>query len=332
LKLDSVRDLTHTLKQKVFEQLSLSAQDAATFGLPSGRIADFDPLVPTLSLGVTPAGPGDFKVAVRIQKKGLETSPHVALILQDSGGEAVVKYVGPATKHAPWYQSRQRPLLIGCSIGHYKTIGGTLGCFVTLKGGDGSARILSNNHVLADENRAKTGDDIIQPNTTDGGTKGPDTVGSLDTFVRLQKKGANKVDCALATLKAGIGSDQATLTGVGKLAGLQSAPTGVSLVQKLGRTTGPTNGRVTAFDLDNLVVTYDTGTYRFDDQIEIEGAAAGPFTKPGDSGSLVFTSGTLLAFGLVMAGTATGGSNGAGLTYANSMVNVLNALNAQLLP
>src|SRR5204862_2032054 len=99
-----------------------------------------------------------------------------------------------------------------------------------------------------------------------------------------------------------------------------------------GRTTGLTQGRVTAFDLDNVIVTYDIGSLRFDDQLEIEGTGPVAFSRPGDSGSLVFTSGSLLGFGLVIAGTDHGGSNGAGLTYANRLATVLQALNAQLLP
>ena len=330
MKLDSVRDLKATLNHKVFEQVSLSSHDAGTLGLPPGRIADFKATVPTLSLGVAPAGAGNFKVAVRIQHPGMEKSPHVDLIRQESSGEVDIKIVGPAKKQSSVFQSRQRPLLIGVSIGHFQVKGGTLGCFV--KVGDGTSRILSNNHVLANENKGKPGDDIIQPNSFDGGTKGADTVGALDTFVRLRKKGANAVDCALATVKAGIQFDSATLTGAGLLAGLKTDLSGVAFVEKIGRTTGLTQGRVTAFDLDNVIVTYDAGNLRFDDQLEIEGAGAGPFSQLGDSGSLVFTSGGLLGSGLVIAGTDHGGSNGAGVTYANRLVTVLKALNAQLLP
>ena len=43
------------------------------------------------------------------------------------------------------------------------------------------------------------------------------------------------------------------------------------MVFKIGRTTGATGGRVTAFDLDNVIVNYDSGNLRFDGQLEIEG-------------------------------------------------------------
>ena len=32
---------------------------------------------------------------------------------------------------------------------------------------------------------------------------------------------------------------------------------------------------MTAFDMDNVIVNYDTGNLRFDNQIEIEGAGSG---------------------------------------------------------
>lgn len=44
---------------------------------------------------------------------------------------------------------------------------------------------------------------------------------------------------------------------------------------------------MTAFELDNVVVDYDLGNLRFDNQVEIEGTGSGPFSDGGDSGSLI---------------------------------------------
>ena len=101
-------------------------------------------------------------------------------------------------------------------------------------------------------------------------------------------------------------------------------------MEKIGRTTGHTTGRVTAFELDNVIVRYDTGTLRFDDQIEIEGTADVAFSAGGDSGSLVFTSGARGALGLLFAGSDQGGTNGQGLTYCNPLTTVLRRLRASL--
>jgi hypothetical protein len=73
--------------------------------------------------------------------------------------------------------------------------------------------------------------------------------------------------------------------------------------------------------LDNL---------RFDDQIEIEGAGSGPFSQGGDSGSLIVDD-DLMALALLFAGGDQGGSNDQGLTYANPIQTVFDALGVDLL-
>ena len=192
--------------------------------------------------------------------------------------------------------------------------------------------MLSNNHVLADENRGAKGDGILQPGRYDGGRRRADVVGALDRFVSLRKRGANRVDCALASVADGIDVIASHLYRDGDLAGtFGGSLSDLDLVEKLGRTTGHSHGRVTAFEVDNVVVEYDLGNLRFDDQIEIEGARTGPFSAGGDSGSLIFTSGDKLAAALLFAGSQEGGSNGAGVTYANPIGPVLKRLNVQLL-
>jgi hypothetical protein len=99
---------------------------------------------------------------------------------------------------------------------------------------------------------------------------------------------------------------------------------------KIGRTTGPTEGRVTAFDVDNVVVNYDMGNLRFDNQLEIEGVGNRPFSDGGDSGSLIVNGG-MEAVALLFAGSDVGASNGLGLTYANPVGRVLKELKATLL-
>jgi hypothetical protein len=100
-------------------------------------------------------------------------------------------------------------------------------------------------------------------------------------------------------------------------------------VAKLGRTTGVTYGRVTAFELDNVVIRYDIGNLRFDNQIEIEGAGSLPFSDGGDSGSLIVTT-DKRGVALLFAGGDQGGANGQGLTYASPLHDVLDALDVDL--
>ena len=65
------------------------------------------------------------------------------------------------------------------------------------------------------------------------------------------------------------------------------------------------------------------------------GTEDGPFSSPGDSGSLVITevadaSGAAVV-GLLFAGSETGGPSGHGLTYVNPIAAVLAALGAELI-
>jgi hypothetical protein len=227
-------------------------------------------------------------------------------------------------------QKRRRPLVIGCSVGHFKVTAGTLGCFVQLRR-TGETFILSNNHVLASENLARVGDTVLQPGTIDGGEPADDAIGQLQAFVKLKKKGVNFVDCAIASLDPHVRFRRQKLGSFGNLAGLgPELLTDAMPVRKVGRTTGETKGRVTAFEVDGVVVEYDMGNLQFDDQIEIEGAGKRPFCDGGDSGSLIFDE-DRQAIALLFSGSDQGGSNGKGLTYGNPIRRVLDALKIDLL-
>lgn len=190
--------------------------------------------------------------------------------------------------------------------------------------------LLSNNHVLADENRAKLGDTILPPGAFDGGKNPKDVIGSLAKFEPMNRIGVNFVDGAIATSKESIKFDMRKLQGLGNLAGVGPAILNAGTkVAKVGRTTGLTRGRVTAFELDNVVVGYDIGNLRFDNQIEIEAADDGAFSQGGDSGSVIVDE-KRLAVALLFAGGDQGGSNGRGLTYANPIQTVLDTLKVDL--
>jgi len=342
MKLASARELKAALRDAILEGMAAALRREGALITAATRVAATTaPVARTLALGIARAHGNDFRLAVRIQRRGLEDAAPLQAIRRRARGEVEVRYVGRVAKQAhrrpagapevPWHQGRTRPLLIGASIGHHRVTAGTLGGFVVLRKG-GEVRALSNNHVLADEDRGKKGDAILQPGAYDGGRAARDRVGSLDRAVKLKPRGTNRVDAALGAMDSGIGYDPRTLRGVGTLGGVSAAPIEeAGLVEKLGRTTGHTRGRVTAFELDNVVVAYDTGNLRFDDQIEVEGADDGSFSQGGDSGSLVLASEDHGALGLLFAGSDQGGRNGAGLTYVNALPTVLAQLKADLL-
>ncbi|MGH7485792.1 MAG: hypothetical protein ACREMY_09355, partial [bacterium] len=251
-----------------------------------------------------------------------------------------VRYVGQIrarkakakAQAALWFRSKNRPLLIGSSVGFIASgfvMAGTLGCFVK-KGSSNALYILSNNHVLADENRYKKGKPITQPGGLDGGNPSADVVAKLSAFVRLDPSKANLVDCAIAKLVSGIAADTSNLMGIGTLAGVISHELGIhDVVHKVGRTTGVRHGKVTAVELDGVTVQYDIGVVSFDNQIEIEGSGSQSFSDAGDSGSLIVDD-DMKGAALLFAGGDHGGSNGKGLTYANPLAAVLSALKVKL--
>ncbi len=148
--------------------------------------------------------------------------------------------------------------------------------------------------------------------------------------MKLKKRRTNLVDCAVATIKSRVRFQRSKLGSLGTLEGL--GPEFVAddtKVSKVGRTTGETNGVVTAFEIDNVVVAYDIGNLRFDNQIEIEGTGTQAFSDGGDSGSLIFND-CREAVALLFAGADSGGSNGMGLTYASPIRPVLDALKVDL--
>ncbi|MBX7256032.1 MAG: S1 family peptidase [Candidatus Hydrogenedentes bacterium] len=330
MQLESARDLKVELSQEILADLAEVVHARPLFGI-SARAWSVRPSPPsTLVLGVAMRGEEDFALAVRVQHRAMEASPEVKRIEKKAKGEVDVRYIGSVRKRTlPWHQQRQRPLSIGCSVGHFGITAGTLGAFVIPRGG-GAVALLSNNHVLANENEAHRGDAILQPAKLDGGKKRTDTVALLDKFEKLKFKGSNYVDCATAMVRSGIEANLAKLTGLGKLKGVGNVFVDEGLrVAKIGHTTGLTRGRVTAIELDNVVVGYDNGDARFDNQIEIEGAGNEAFSDGGDSGSLIVGS-DLRAVALLFAGSDQGGSNGKGLTYANPIHEVLDALKVDL--
>jgi hypothetical protein len=328
MNVDHARELKTAVLKNLTATFSLDAEVRA-LGIRAQESAPGQDALRTLAVGITQKGK-QHRLAIRLQRRLLQDHPLLEQIRNQAKGEVDVRYVGRIQKlESPSrLQRRRRPLVIGCSIGHFKVTAGTLGCFVRDRH-SGDTLILSNNHVLANENRAKPGDRILQPGTFDNGDDSADAIGQLRAFVRLKKRGLNRVDAAVASIQDGIGFDSRKLGSFGKLAGLgpEFVADGTD-VRKVGRTTGETHGLVTAFELDNVVVGYDIGNLRFDDQIEIEGEEQS-FSDGGDSGSLIFD-GERRAVAILFAGADRGGGNGLGLTYGSPIRTVLDALNVDL--
>ncbi|GIG28744.1 hypothetical protein [Cellulomonas marina] len=303
------------------------------------RAAGAEEARPAVAVGLAPRHDGSFGVAVRY-RLGLPQVRAVARRLAQEGGSAVdvrrtgrirplAGTVGPrppvATALALGPTDRTRPLRPGISVAHVDVSAGTLGAFVTV---GGALHVLSNYHVLAGSPAAQVGDVVVQPGPADGGTASRDRIGTLAATVPLAPGRTALVDAAVALLDDPEAVDPTYP--VGRIT-TTAAVLGGEAVGKTGRTTAVTAGRITAIELDDVVVGYGEGLgdLAFDDQIEVESTGTGPFSRGGDSGSLVYTQGGV-AVGLLFAGSESGGENGTGLTYVNPIDAVLSALDATL--
>ncbi|HSR66951.1 MAG TPA: serine protease [Acidobacteriota bacterium] len=161
--------------------------------------------------------------------------------------------------------------------------------------------ILSNNHVLANSNAAPIGSAVIQPGRVDGGVFPRDFIGKLRRFIPIRfisggNAPCNYVDAAIAECNLQ-DLDRDPFWG-GPVKTLYTAPKVGDIVQKAGRTTGFTTGRVTAINA-TVNVNYGGGRVaRFCRQIVTSDMSA-----PGDSGSLV-TNLDEGAVGLLFAGSS----------------------------
>ncbi len=315
--IDSARELKARLTARLAEGFPLAtASDLG--GRPWTRPA----------IGLTPVSPGRAHLAIRV---AAAADARVLLTGLDDAvrAEVDVRVTGPIlpqTALSPGrLQQRTRPLVPGLSVAHPAVSAGTLGGFVRL---DGRLALLSNNHVLAASDAGAVGDAVLQPGPADGGTPAG-RVATLAAAVPFTERG-NRVDAAVAILDEGVEAEPGRLPG-GPLGA--TVPDGVEVepdeeVEKVGRTTGHTRGRVTAVEVDGVAVQYDDGVHLFDDQIEIEGLS-GAFSAGGDSGSVVWRSGDRAPLALLFAGSSQGGSTGAGLTFASPLSTVLSTLGVE---
>jgi hypothetical protein len=316
VQLDSVRELKQEVRGRLTAQVSASAQGPAHAST-------------TVALGVLPR-PRGFGLAVRVTSADALALPALTAVLDRWSSETDVRVVGPVRTGPPLpaaARARVRPLVPGASVGHPDVTAGTLGAFVT----DAAGRVLllSNNHVLADTDRASVGDPVLSPGPADGGRPGVDRVATLTSFERMVPTG-NLLDLAVAAvddpaLVGGNTVPEGVLSGV-----VEEVLDGVA-VGKTGRTTGHTTGTVTAVELDGVTVDYGRGQLlSFDDCLEVEGDGRS-FSDGGDSGSLVYALDGLSAVGLLFAGSTSGGSAGTGLTYCNPAVLALRTAEVTLL-
>jgi hypothetical protein len=273
--------ITVLVESKMDEEL-LSPDQIVPAKLKGGTITDVQ------TVGTIFAGPAIAEPAVAARLEGLAAPNGAGTIA------APAELVRPQEEIAPFaLTGRVRPLIGGFSVGHFAITAGTIatGCYDWDAMPDVPTRyyILSNNHVLANSNAASLGDPIRQPGPFDGGTP-LDTVAQLSRFVPIKwitpsSAPLNYVDAAVA--EADFSKLSREIFWIGYVKRLYAAPRVGDIVQKTGRTTHFTTGRITNINA-TIDVNYGGGRVaRFAKQILARTASGRAMGAPGDSGSLV---------------------------------------------
>ena len=193
------------------------------------------------------------------------------------------------------------PTTPGNSVGTYAPFrynlppvnAGTLGAQVVV---NGQEYILSSNHVLAHNGRARKGTPITVPGAIDELTAGP-VVAKRSYFVPLQFSAEplswpsqgppNFADCALAleSQPRPAGSATGVLPSITSLTSADLVTLSQATVKKRGRATGETTSRVRLFDLRGYI-GFTFGTCYFEGMVGTYDDDRAIFAAPGDSGSV----------------------------------------------
>jgi hypothetical protein len=319
-------------------------------GIPGGSAS-----VGTISAGGIYQAPESVPVTA---SSGTTTTVAVTAIAQANTSFSASATV---TVTSPNQLSQNLPIELGTSGGNIndRTVNecasGTLGSLVAR---DGTQYILSNNHVLADEDAGNIGDDIIQPGLIDAPSPcfptGTNTVAHLSQFITLEQPAGCTTNCMppVDAAIAQVVTSPASVNSAGTIVELgDSAPGGIpadeapastilpvsslvpdsTAVAKSGRSTGLTCSTIEATDLD-VSVQYTHGisgasfTAIFDNQIGVNG---GSFSAAGDSGSLIVSQAGAQPVALLYAGSS---SDTIGAPAATVLANLGDTNNPQHFP
>lgn len=240
---------------------------------------------------------------------------------EDPPAGAIVAGSPAAIKAGKAFPIGGDPLMLGVSVGHPRSPAGSLGGFITFKGG--GEGIISACHILANGGRGidptqldsdDTAPKVYHPASADlAGRLSPrHQIGRLHSFLSLETTSV-ELDVAVARLlpnRAHIGNVIPKILGaknVGQPVLRPPASEQVArfkTVAKIGRTTHYTVGRLSSGFYDDIGLDVPGhGLVYYNRLFEIESEASDtPFALPGDSGAVVFDTATRAAFAMVVGG------------------------------
>jgi len=314
MQLSSVREL----KQQIAAHTPFDIQSVS------------DPTVPPLAMakGVMRLNPREYGLALRVYDgKDPIARQTVKFLVRYKREVHLVRGVS----YRPRAAAAPGALLAGQSIGHPQITAGTLGGFVRDRDG---VYVLSNNHILANSNRAKPHDPILAPGPFDDKGKPHRVIAHLQRWIELREHTPQGVDAAIAKLSGGMKYHPSFVPDAGRV---ERTPVddryAVRAVFKRGRTTWFTQGVVSAFEIDDIVVNYGTSQkprwFQFDNQLEFTGTQPGElFSDGGDSGSVIYDAASRRPYALLFAGGHDAG--GRDRTLGHFLPDVLEALGVEM--
>jgi hypothetical protein len=268
------------------------------------------------SLGFTSSPESKDELAIRVRIEGEDASviaPQVTLERKTLPIIVDTQFQPPKPLFVP-EADRHRPLVCGIQIANLDhvlrvyhaqenreklhLIHGTLGCFVRLA--NGNPALLSNNHVIAGQNRGQPGSDRIVQFGQPPRVSEEDQVAVLADFEEIESSSPdampytgearlNSMDAAVAQLDDTIPFRQEYLP-CRELAVLGKVTAGTLLgseVSKVGCKTGETHGVIVEIRTIYGPVGYEHGPCWFRRAIVVEGINGSPFAVEGDSGAII---------------------------------------------
>jgi hypothetical protein len=330
-----VRDVKEQIEQRLAEAASSNAMSLA-----SARNIDS---AGVLGVGLCGDGgiiPGQQSLVVYVENEANEEQVRRELVdtmgVQAASSDDLpveVEVTGPVEAYTS-NRSKFRPAPAGVSVGHFRITAGTIGGWARGRRGNRLRRqlMVSNNHVLANSNKARFGDSIIQPGRADGGVNTADRIAILERFVTINfSPGAtNFLDCATGwcwpdrVRRDHVYHRGGSTARFFRIGNTVIEPSVDMVVGKTGRTTDLKKGTIRATGV-SINVNYDpAGVAHFKDQFSVQSVSSNNFSAGGDSGSIVWQWNRRLSpVGLLFAG-------GGGTTFCNRMSRVVSALDIKL--
>jgi hypothetical protein len=304
-----------------------------------------------ISIGYSFFGEGDNEVRLELRaapsSKGFDLAKRIKNELKNDANLQIIKRpVINLSISCPCgeLQKKQDELCLGLSIGSHDGGTGTIGGFGTdLENSE--INLISCYHVIGaspGERNAEKGASIYHPGPDDKSPTVANFVAELTNYPVLGERWKNKSDSACAKVLDGIECrgnyipEGYNLPFEGRQIHLLTSDEllpKVKKVYKIGKTTGITEGRITAYSIDRFTLAFKTEqkkikNFLFNNILEISWLDDVLFADTGDSGGCVFTEidDKLYAIGMVF---ANGHAKGVDekeyhkVTYACMMKNVL---------